>query len=186
MKRIICLQLFVLSLCLLAACGQQSVEESAAEPETAPSPPILVGMVVDTDNVNLRIAPDEESRIIDNLVAGSLLEVTEEEPLNGWYQVMLRGDAAYIYQDFLYVSQRHAGDEVVLGTVLKDQDQVELRMEPSTNAVIIEKAVRYQQFLVLDPGDGSGWIKVDYKGEPAWLPEGCLKLETVCIDDLLL
>ena len=190
MKRILLLFLVVSALCLLCACGDPSSDsadqpDGGAESDAAPVP-VLVGVVVDTDNVNLRVAPSQESRIIDNLVAGSMLRVVEEEAKDGWYQVIARGDTAYVYADFLYVSQWQSDDEVTLGTVLKDRDQVELRSSPSATAEVVTKAVRYQRFVVLQENVSDKWCKVDYKGSELYLPVDSLKLETVCIVDALL
>lgn len=190
MKRILLLFLVVSALCLLCACGDPSSE--SADPiddgagEDAAPVPVLVGVVVDTDNVNLRVAPSQEARIIDNVVAGTMMRVSSEEPKDGWYQVIVRGDTAYVYADFLYVSQWQSDDEVTLGTVLKDRDQVGLRSSPSTTAEVVTKAVRYQRFVVLQENVSENWYKVDYKGSELYLPAGSLKLETLCISDALL
>ena len=233
-----------LALCLLCACGQpaeEETEETAAE-VAAPARTIQVGVVVDTDYVNLRHGPSRDARIIDYIVAGSLLEVEKADPqpkeqeneqdndteqaaadvaeepseaedeedysedeldeeedenrprpsvkypedAEGWYKVVVRGDRAYVYEDFLYVSEWKSDDQVTIGTVLKDKGQTDLRSEPSATADILTQTVPYQQFIVLDEDVDSKWYKVDYKGEPAYLPLGCLTLETMTIEDALL
>ena len=78
------------------------------------------------------------------------------------------------------------GDEITVGTVLKDRDQVELRSAASATAEVVTKAVRYQRFIVLQENVDDKWCKVDYKGEPAYLPLDSLEQETLCIKDLLL
>ena len=233
-----------LAFCLLCACGQpaaEEAEETAAE-TAAPARTIQVGVVVDTDYVNLRHGPSRDARIIDYIVAGSLLEVEKADPqpkeqeneqdndteqaaadvaeepseaedeedysedeldeeedenrprpsvkypedAEGWYKVVVRGDRAYVYEDFLYVSEWKSDDQVTIGTVLKDKGQTDLRSEPSATADILTQTVPYQQFIVLDEDVDSKWYKVDYKGEPAYLPLGCLTLETMTIEDALL
>ena len=188
MKRLWFLTALLLFACLLGACGQrpEAETESAEASPAEPPRPLLVGTVVDTDNVNLRLGPSAEARIIDNVRAGSLLAVKSEEPQDGWYQVALRGDWAYVYADFLYVSQWQSDDEVVIGTVRKDSDQVELRAAPSDTAEVVARAVRYQRFIVLREEVDEAWCQVDYKGEKAYLPLDSLELATLCIEDALL
>ena len=244
MKRfLLFVMMLSLVLCLLCACSQpapEEAEETAAE-AAAPVRTIQVGVVVDTDYVNLRHGPSRDARIVDYIVAGSLLEVekpdtqpkeqeneteeaaetaeaatedttdaedeeeyTEEEleeeedenrpqpsvkypeDAEGWYKVVIRGDRAYVYEDFLYVSEWKSDDQVTIGTVLKDKGQTDLKSEPSATADVLTQAVPYQQFIVLDEDVDGKWYKVDYKGEPAYLPLGCLKLETMTIEEALL
>ena len=181
--------MLTLALCLLSACGElaeEATDDSAGAEQPAKSEPVQVGIVVDTDNVNLRVAPSQEARIIDNVLAGSMLEVIGEESEDGWYKVVARGELAYVYAEFLYVKQYKTGDEITIGTVLKDRDQVELRSAPSATAEVVTKAARYQRFVVLQENVDDKWCKVDYKGEPAYLPLDSLQLETLCIEDALL
>lgn len=185
MKRVFFLTVLALVLCLLCACAEPVDGDAGAE-KTASAQPVQVGIVVDTDNVNLRVAPDQEARIIDNVLAGTMLEVIGEESEDGWYQVVARGELAYVYAEFLYVKQYKLGDEITVGTVLKDRDQVELRSAASATAEVVTKAVRYQRFIVLQENVDDKWCKVDYKGEPAYLPLDILEQETLCIKDLLL
>jgi uncharacterized protein YgiM (DUF1202 family) len=189
LKRVFFLTVLALVLCLLCACAEpveEPVDGDAGAEKPASAQPVQVGIVVDTDNVNLRVAPDQEARIIDNVLAGTMLEVIGEESEDGWYQVVARGELAYVYAEFLYVKQYKLGEEVTVGTVLKDKDQVELRSATSATAEVLTKAVRYQRFIVLQENVDDKWCKVDYKGEPAYLPQDSLELETLCIKDLLL
>lgn len=188
MKRFFCMALLMLVLSLLCACGEPAAEttEPSGAADTAPARPLLVGVVVDTDNVNLRLAPSQEARIIDNVLAGSMLEVETAEPEDGWYQVVIRGDRAYVYADFLYVSQWQSGQEFTRATVLRDQSQVELRAAPSATADNLAQALPYHSF-VAEQEDGEGqWCRVDYKGQPAYLPRSSVELETLRIEDALL
>ena len=189
MKRYILIILLALSLCLLCACVQPNDEDAADDgvltADAIPNELITVGVVVDTDNVNLRQAPSQEARIIDNVMAGTMLRVAKEEPEDGWYRVIVRGDVAYVYADFLYVSQWESGTEFTRGTVTKDVDEVELRSAASATADVIATAGRYQQFVVLEENVDDKWYRVDYKGADAYLPLGALALENVCIDDVL-
>ena len=189
MKRVFFLTVLALVLCLLCACAEpveEPVDGDAGAEKPASAQPVQVGIVVDTDNVNLRVAPSQEARIIDNVLAGSMLEVIGEESEDGWYKVVVRGELAYVYAEFIYVKQYKAGDEVTVGTVLKDRDQTELRSAPSATAEVVIKAVRYQRFIVLQENVEDKWCKVDYKGEPAYLPLDSLQLENLCIEDVLL
>ena len=122
---------------------------------------------------------------LDNVMAGTMLRVAKEEPEDGWYRVIVRGDVAYVYADFLYVSQWESGTEFTRGTVTKDVDEVELRSAASATADVIATAGRYQQFVVLEENVDDKWYRVDYKGADAYLPLGALALENVCIDDVL-
>ena len=86
MKRFFFLTVLTLALCLLCACGEpveEPVDGDAGAEQPASAEPVQVGIVVDTDNVNLRVAPSQEARIIDNIVAGSMLEVIGEESEDG-------------------------------------------------------------------------------------------------------
>ena len=249
MKRFLLFIMLSLALCLLCACGQPEAEETedTAAEAAAPARTIQVGVVVDTDYVNLRHGPSRDARIVDYIVAGSLLEVEKADPqpkeqendkedavetskdaaeaedtaedtveaedeeeyseeeldeeedenrprpsvkypedAEGWFKVVIRGDRAYVYEDFLYVSEWKSDDEVTIGTVLKDKGQTDLKSEPSATAEVLTQTVPYQQFIVLDEDVDGKWYKVDYKGEPAYLPLGCLKLETMTIEDALL
>lgn len=188
MKRFPLAALLLLILCLACACGPapEEAEVVETEAEVQPPVPILVGTVVNTDNVNLRVSPSQEARIIDNVVAGTLLLVDDEESADGWYKVSARGDVAYVYADFLYVTQWHTGDQVTLGTVLNERDQVPVREKPSSSGKVLTKAVRYQCFVVLEENVSDKYIEVDYLGEPAYLPLDSMELETLCIEDALL
>ena len=84
MKRFWFITALLLSLCLLCACGQPTEEAdedaAAAVEEAPPARTLQVGVVVDTDYVNLRHGPSRDARIIDYIVAGSLLEVEKADP----------------------------------------------------------------------------------------------------------
>lgn len=188
MKRIACLVILALILFGLCSCA-------APEPDQAESPelpvvsaqPIWVGVVVDTDSVNLRLAPSQEARIIDNVLAGTMLQAAGSEAEDGWYQVTLRGDTAYVHADYLYVSE-WAGEqeEFTRATVRREIDQTNLLSAPDEGGEALATVRRYHSFVVLDEEAEDGWCQVDYKGSPAYLPLSAVTLEQVCLGDVLL
>lgn len=112
------------------------------------------------DEVNIRIEPDQTSRSLLKLSAGSEVEILSSS--NGWYQVECQGVQGYIREDLVFVRNVEGRTAYVI------RDGVNLRGSPGDGAYIIGhiqggEAVRVLQivgewFYVSHQSQGNGFV----------------------------
>ena len=188
------LLLFILGLLTgLAACQQGEPQPQAEAPpqqESAPPPAVdertlLVGTVVNATLVNIRQQPNTDSRIIDNALRGVMYRLSSAEPIDGWYEIVSHGETAYIYQDYLYVTEWQSGAQLTVGRVVNTDSAVNIRQEASLDAPIVASAGKNESFIVLQPDIAEGWHQIDLAGTPAYIGTAFLEMQTLSIEDAL-
>ena len=82
---------------------------------------IDIGVIVDTDYVNIRIEPSLDARIIDTALRGTVFRIirTDIEDENGdkWVEVSCYGDTAFIFSDYVYEMLWAEEDPLTIATV---------------------------------------------------------------------
>lgn len=174
---------------ILSACGkpvEQEPEEPLAPvvPETPPAE-FQVAVVVDALVVNVRLGPSTDQRILDTARRGSMFRLADPTQTEGWYQVRIRGDKAYINGDYLHISTWRTGQELIVGTVV-ESEAVNVRSAPDPSSDVVLSAARGECFQVTAVDYVTGWHQVEYKGQSAYISSEFVHLHDAKIEDVLL
>ena len=164
----------VCSLCLLicAACGQQEeTPPDSSDIGNIDNEEITVGTVYDAAVVNIRIAPEGDSRIVDTESRGEMFKVVDYDAEEEWHKIICKGDIAYINSNYLYITQWPADYELTVGTVI-GSGVMTVYAQPDTESKSILGTIKGEKFLVIDDYDenwyqigfptGSGYIKKSF------------------------
>lgn len=120
--------------------------------------------VGNTDKINVRVKPN--SSIIANINKNDAVSIVAKE--DNWYKVTLKdGKQGYIFETLLNVEHQ--------GTVTGEK--VNIRKEPSLEAEVTGQAVANTVLNIA--GKVSGWYKVRFNEQWAWISSDFLKVENV-------
>lgn len=128
----------------------REAEEEAAEPKLA------VGLA--SSYVNVRERPDTQAQIVGKLYQNGVGEVLKEE--NGWYLIRSGSVTGYVNGEYVLTGEEGAALAAQLGQRLAvvHADVLRVRMEPSTEAVILDMVPGGATLAVT--GEQEGWVKV--------------------------
>jgi len=136
-----------------------------------------------TGGVNVRASASTDSRILDTVVAGTTVEVTEHNPA-GWSKVRVNGNSGFIRSDFLARgdtggssgggSGSGSGDSSsgASGTTMRTNGSVNLRSGSSTNASVIRTLAGRTSVQVtgqVTGQDGHNWSQVIHNGTEGFI-----------------
>lgn len=128
------------------------------------TPPQIKGAVVTTaGNLNVRSRPSTDSDILTRLPVGTKLNYYRE--MDEWFEIDYQGRVAYISS--LYASIVSEIPPEPLGTIVTLVDNLNIRAQASTSAVIVDRLPigteleYYRQF--------DGWFEVGYQNRVAYV-----------------
>lgn len=143
--------------CTLFAVAGPSVTSNAAEETTT------MAAVV---NVHVRGAANNSGAVLGVLSAGEAVQVTGVE--GGWYKVLFKDQAGYVYNPYLNFEGATDGD-VANGreTDMKTVCNVHLRKENTVNSVSLATVPANEKVQVVRKVDG--WYKVHYQDATGYI-----------------
>lgn len=123
-----------------------------------------------TDGVNFRSAPSLDAEIISTIQSRTDVEVLEHDPA-GWSRVRVGGTEGYIRSDFLALPN----SDGTANTIMKTNDGVNFRTEPSTDSSIIRVLSVNTSVQVLE-NCSNGWSRVTHEGTTGYIRSDLLSL----------
>jgi len=140
-----------------------------------------------TGGVNVRASASTDARILDTVVAGTSVEVTEHNPA-GWSKVRVNGHTGFIRSDFLTRgggsggssggggggsgSSGGGGGDSSSSTTMRTNGSVNLRSSPSTDSTLIRTLAGRTNVQVIgqETGrDGRNWSKVIHNNTEGYI-----------------
>ncbi|WP_053364192.1 SH3 domain-containing protein [Bacillus sp. FJAT-27251] len=125
--------------------------------------------IASADNLNVRVSPALNARVIGKLAKGTKVKVQSQE--NGWAKIVYQGQAAYVSGQYLSftsstpqagsAASRPAGEATVTASSLYVRDS------GSLNGKVVGQVSRGEKFRILEEKDN--WLKIEYKpGRTGW------------------
>ncbi len=194
MKKLgILLSLFLLL--LLPACAKDAnapsadtvtlpdAGETVQKPQEPEKETILVGVLSNGEQINIRSGPSTDSSVLGKALQGQLFEVTAQNAAPGWHQVVYQDGFAYIGADYLYLSEWETDSRLLLAKVVDVQGSVNVRKDPSTTGEILGKGILGASFIVRKENFSEGWHQVDWQGSAAYISAKYLEVQQTTISD---
>ena len=137
-----------------------------------------------TDTVNVRKTASTEADIIALLTKGSEVEVLEQYN-NGWSKINHTKGEAYIKSEFIKLEETTSSDSsdsqdnnAEAATVKKGKltDTVNVRKEPSTDAVIVGLFNKGKEIEIVEQMD-NGWTKINHSNGVAYVKSDYVEVE---------
>lgn len=143
--------------------GEQPAESEEAE-ETQPTGPVEART---TTTINVRSSDSETADKLGKLDGGTKIEVLEMRA-NGWSRIEYNGKDAYVKSDYIEVIEVEDASNVEATGTVTAKDTVNVRAKDNETAEKL--GVIYQgDTLELIENLDSGWSKVKYKGQVAYV-----------------
>ena len=196
MKKLFLLLMLFCVLLLFSACGEKtpdgtenpSDQENTGQTELSTENPVYqdIGIVVDTDYVNVRITPSMDGRIINTALRGTIFSVLTtgilDDAENEWIEVLCYGDKAYISADYLYHTAWDEKEPVMIATITEANTPVYGDPEGET---VLYYAGKYEQLIVEEENQSTGYYKVFDTQYSAYVAFDSVSVEEGSLTDLL-
>ncbi|MEG1537436.1 MAG: hypothetical protein RR387_04045 [Clostridiales bacterium] len=177
---------------LVGACGKHAEPQlvaadtsPAAIPDEQKKVMIIVGALINSNQVNIRSVPSVEGEILGKAHLGQMFKVTEQNAAAGWHEVIYQGKPAYINGDYLYLSEWDEEARLLIGTVIDVENQVNIRNGTSLSAEIVGMGKLGATFIVRKENYAEGWHQIDLQGSAAYISSTYLKINQTTIKDVL-
>lgn len=147
----------------------QVISETAKAEIAASAPPAeLLAGTVNTDSLRLREKPSTKASVVETLSKNKQITVLSSQTVSAdgheWYKVNYNGKEGYVSAQYVAVTDS-ASFSAGTGTITTPK--VNLRSEPSTAGVVLQKLVENTTVAVV--GIENGWYKVTYKSSTGYI-----------------
>ncbi len=144
------------------AQASREAEEQKAKEEEAINVVINsysnLGVVQVSGYLNIRKSPEAGAHVVGKLMDGSACEITET--LDGWYHVTSGGIDGYVSSQYILTGEdaKAASRELVRDRALVTVDNLNIRMEPSTDSDVVGQCLEGERYEIL--GEETGWYQI--------------------------
>lgn len=128
--------------------------------------------VVNTKSLNIRGKSSSSSTIVGTLKKGDEVDVIGSS--GKWTQITFGGGTAWVYSAYIAKFKSEADVIGKKATIVNASTKVNIRAKASSTSKKLGTAVNGKTFKVT--GLSGRWVKVDYKGQPAYIYDRYIKI----------
>ncbi len=130
---------------------------------------------VESGNLNVRVAPSTDSKLVGKLPKNAACEVLEES--DGWAHIKSGEVEGYVNTEFLFTGPeaKLAANDLVHTVAVVNVDGLNVRDEANTESAVLTQVPKGEELEYVEALDG--WIKVSIDGEDAYVSSDYVAVE---------
>lgn len=142
--------------------------------------------VIDGDDVALRSSASTDSKIIQRLPKGTVVEIKKTNVNAQWHQVSYNGKNGYVNRVYInWDSSLDQYNSSYTGTVINCAQDVNVRSSPNTRSNVLGAAKKGAKLKVTDTTPAQDWTEVEFDGKKGYINNKFLSVSAKASDDEL-